>query len=926
MRGTQDTPGIIPLAVHDVFKNLEKAVDREFLLRMSYMEIYNEDINDLLAPEQTKLQVHESLERGIFVAGLREEIVANPEQVLQLMDFGEAHRHVGETNMNVHSSRSHTIFRMVIESRDKSQDDSVGFSCDAVRVSVLNLVDLAGSERVAKTGAEGARLKEGTHINKSLMVLGTVINKLSEGIQNQGGHIPYRDSKLTRILQPSLGGNARTAIICNITPALVHVDESKGTLQFASRAIHVTNCAQVNEVLTDAALLKRQKKEIEELRSKLKESHSEHLEEEILTLRNTLLKSECERERIAMELEEEKRAHAERERRQAQKIENLSSLVLNSAVEDREFEKRSKRNTRRETWCPTLKSSCTLGEDASHFTREDIWDSQRRDWTSSMPPPFESLLEEESMCENDNEEELVSDEQHQGQKDFEENTDRGSDSLPSRSARMHVVDRKRKHVRGRCSDGFQDELDFLKREAHASTFQVSAPLSQVNGNFGIEKERDGMKQLGDQDVEGLLDSLRKENEKLVAQLTDAYMQLEEERAVWAATCRSNNEQSRERSTADHLEISAQFKAEGNEQLTERVKELENMIVSLKADKEENECELRSLKGKLLELQKEVDAASMSANQAMSEKDAATSEVLAVRAKIDQLEHDLDQEKTLREMQGQELLQLRNKLASTQELLDIQNAESRKENWILKTEILKLQFCIDATNAKSEVYLGRLLEARDELKDVYEELDHVKGLKRKQTNEASFPLEILKLEKQDDSMSDTAQEKSKKVGCFEAETVRMDTEEHINVNEQVKSCVQAQEDSLYLGNAKAEPIEREKIRCSTDIPQVDEARVLSGKVAHTVCIPVRSVAAKQQEPCYGNAVAPMQSRRRLSTLNGNVAPTRLTGGLLSLPTLKKDIAIPISEGRHHACSKPPKPMPGLRNSLRPRSVTVNKENK
>ncbi|MCO5595743.1 hypothetical protein L7F22_049790 [Adiantum nelumboides] len=400
MRGTQDEPGIIPLAIHDVFKNLEevcwlmsrlrgshlsgmimlemrrgdnwergfiligliglRAVDREFLLRMSYMEIYNEDIRDLLAPEQTKLQVHESLERGIFVAGLREEIVANPEQVLQLLESGEAHRHVGETNMNVHSSRSHTIFRMVIESRDKSQDDSVGFSCDAVRVSVLNLVDLAGSERVAKTGAEGARLKEGTHINKSLMVLGTVINKLSEGVQSQGVHVPYRDSKLTRILQPALGGNARTAIICNITPALVHVDESRGTLQFASRAIRVTNCAQVNEILTDAALLKRQKKEIEELRAKLKESHSEHLEDEILTLRNTLLKSECERERIALELQEEKKAHAERERMQAQKIENLSTLVLNSGAEDREFEKRSKKNARRETWCPRITSGCLV--------------------------------------------------------------------------------------------------------------------------------------------------------------------------------------------------------------------------------------------------------------------------------------------------------------------------------------------------------------------------------------------------------------------------------------------------------------------------------------------------------------------------------------------------------------------------------------
>ncbi|KAM2242280.1 hypothetical protein ACFX1S_009258 [Malus domestica] len=172
-----------------------------------------------MAPEHRKLQIHESLECGIYVAGLREEIVASPEQVLDLMELGESHRHIGETNMNLYSSRSHTIFRMIIESRDKHVDEDIGNSCDVVRVSVLNLVDLASSERAAKTVAEGVRLKEGSHINKSLMTLGTVIKKLSEGAESQGGYVPYRDSKLTRILQPALGGNTNTTIICNITLA-----------------------------------------------------------------------------------------------------------------------------------------------------------------------------------------------------------------------------------------------------------------------------------------------------------------------------------------------------------------------------------------------------------------------------------------------------------------------------------------------------------------------------------------------------------------------------------------------------------------------------------------------------------------------------------------------------------------------------------
>ncbi|KAL3533577.1 hypothetical protein ACH5RR_007098 [Cinchona calisaya] len=364
MRGSVSEPGVIPLAVYDLFDIIHEEVDREFLLRMSYMEIYNEEINDLLAPEHRKLQIHESIERGIYVAGLREEIVASAEQVLGLMEFGESHRHIGETNMNVYSSRSHTIFRMIIESREKNEDADSDNSYDAVRVSVLNLVDLAGSERAAKTGAEGVRLKEGSHINKSLMTLGTVIKKLSEGVESQGGHVPYRDSKLTRILQPALGGNANTAIICNITLAQTHADETKSSLQFASRALRVTNCVHVNEILTDAALLKRQKKEIEELRAKLLGSHSEHLEEEILSLRNALLKAELERERMALELEEEKKAQAEREKRlqeQAKKIENLSSMVLcSNKNENHDIYKKEKR---RETWCPgklSRETTCEL--------------------------------------------------------------------------------------------------------------------------------------------------------------------------------------------------------------------------------------------------------------------------------------------------------------------------------------------------------------------------------------------------------------------------------------------------------------------------------------------------------------------------------------------------------------------------------------
>ncbi|KAH7846900.1 hypothetical protein Vadar_019428 [Vaccinium darrowii] len=346
MNGSETDPGIIHRAVKDIFTKIKMTNDREFLIRVSYMEIYNEEINDLLAVENQKLPIHESLERGIFVAGLREEIVNSAEQVLKLIQSGEVNRHFGETNMNVRSSRSHTIFRMVIESKGKhTLNDSLS-SDDAIRVSVLNLVDLAGSERIAKTGAGGVRLKEGKHINKSLMILGNVINKLSEG-SKQRAHIPYRDSKLTRILQPALGGNAKTSIICTVAPEEVHIEETKGTLQFASRAKRITNCVQVNEILTDAALLKRQKLEIEDLRSKLQGSRAEVLEQEILKLRNDMLKYELEHEKLAMELEEERKSHKERDqciREQRMKLDNFNSLVSLSdsdrkSSQDQEFSK-----------------------------------------------------------------------------------------------------------------------------------------------------------------------------------------------------------------------------------------------------------------------------------------------------------------------------------------------------------------------------------------------------------------------------------------------------------------------------------------------------------------------------------------------------------------------------------------------------------
>lgn len=222
--------------------------------------------------QSTNLKIHQSLSSGIFVGNLTEEPVSCFKEAFHLLQKGEEKRHIGATNINEYSSRSHTIFRMVIESKElaNSRDSFIG----PLKISTLTFVDLAGSERISTTCAEGIRLKEGGHINKSLLALTSVISKLSEG--NDRSHIPYRDSKLTRILQPSLGGNAKTAIICALTPSNTFIEESISTLKFASRAKTIKNKAHINEIISDEDQIKRCCDEIKELKKLLSLQLDDH--------------------------------------------------------------------------------------------------------------------------------------------------------------------------------------------------------------------------------------------------------------------------------------------------------------------------------------------------------------------------------------------------------------------------------------------------------------------------------------------------------------------------------------------------------------------------------------------------------------------------------------------------------------------------
>ncbi|KAE8330444.1 Kinesin heavy chain [Aspergillus flavus] len=236
--------GIIPRIVEQIFASiLTSPSNIEYTVRVSYMEIYMERIRDLLVPQNDNLPVHEEKSRGVYVKGLLEVYVSSVQEVYEVMRRGGTARAVAATNMNQESSRSHSIFVITVTQKN--------LETGSAKSGQLFLVDLAGSEKVGKTGASGQTLEEAKKINKSLSALGMVINALTDG---KSTHIPYRDSKLTRILQESLGGNSRTTLIINCSPSSYNDAETISTLRFGVRAKAIKNKAKVNAELSPAEL------------------------------------------------------------------------------------------------------------------------------------------------------------------------------------------------------------------------------------------------------------------------------------------------------------------------------------------------------------------------------------------------------------------------------------------------------------------------------------------------------------------------------------------------------------------------------------------------------------------------------------------------------------------------------------------------
>ncbi|XP_061563066.1 LOW QUALITY PROTEIN: kinesin-like protein KIF13B [Cololabis saira] len=275
MMGSAEQPGLIPRLCSSLFsRTVQEAFEGEtFAVEVSFMEIYNEKVRDLLDPKGSRqaLRVREHKVLGPYVDGLSRLAVASYKDIESLMSEGNKSRTVAATNMNEESSRSHAVFNIILT--HTLLDLQSGTSGE--KVSKLSLVDLAGSERAAKTGAAGERLKEGSNINKSLSTLGLVISALADqGVgKNRSKFVPYRDSVLTWLLKDSLGGNSRTAMVATISPAADNYDETLSTLRYADRAKSIVNHAVVNED-PNARIIRELREEVEKLREQLTEAES----------------------------------------------------------------------------------------------------------------------------------------------------------------------------------------------------------------------------------------------------------------------------------------------------------------------------------------------------------------------------------------------------------------------------------------------------------------------------------------------------------------------------------------------------------------------------------------------------------------------------------------------------------------------------
>lgn len=367
--------GIIPNCFAHIFGVIDQEeTDKKFLVRCSYLEIYNEEVYDLLTEHKRgqmpeKLELHEDSGKGVFVKGLKWLIVKSIPEMEQAMNFGTTNRKTASTKMNVESSRSHSIFTIYIETGEKVNGQQ------QIKAGKLNLVDLAGSERNSKTGATGQTMKEGIKINLSLTALGNVISSLVDG---KSQHIPYRDSKLTRLLQDSLGGNTKTVMIAACSPANYNYDETLSTLRYAHRAKQIKNKPRVNEDPKDA-LLKKYEEEIKQLKEMLAQFHVNKQSSNPLELANAMKQMASFKDGNDILMKKEKKI-IEKEEVEKEEVKEKEKEIKDFTVSEliAQLEAKGKKIAIIEPGAENMTANELLND------REDLEDSDRGEAT---PPP-----------------------------------------------------------------------------------------------------------------------------------------------------------------------------------------------------------------------------------------------------------------------------------------------------------------------------------------------------------------------------------------------------------------------------------------------------------------------------------------------------------------------------------------------------------
>ena len=610
-------PGLLPLSALHIFNTIDNAVDREYLLRVSFVEIYNEVVTDLFNPRNGPVKIRESRSRGVFVEA-EEKIVNSFDDLMNVFALGNKNRHVASTNMNDRSSRSHTIFRITVESKEKTKKGDIDNDEEnsninsndhknsnrrlsnesvesteaadlggAVLVGALSLVDLAGSENVRNTGASGKTLREGGNINKSLLTLSGVIKALAAA-KGKDVHVRFRDSKLTRILQPSLVGNCKTAVIGCVTPAAAHLDETRSTLRFASSAKNLLTKTSVNEILDDASMIKRLKRELYKLRKNAaltKDSQA------LIELQNSNKANQEDLVKAEQSVEEYKKQALEAEEKFKKVQSIMAKQIISGSVgirhssnvvdnnmsllqtHQQQKKKRLSRRKKRETWCPgemALPSTFDLsGGQSNSLLNTKLSNVTEVDENNNSSNTLNNNDNDMDGCDEDDEEE--------------------SRVVESLSILKPITKLKRRSAsRRRASVGGEQLSNSILKSSSSSSFEAMAITNRRDSHsFGksiIAKKDDRITILKNQLVEKT-----NAEQSLQLKFDDQVKALEETKVS------SNKEIERLRAT-----IAEQQKEKF--ELVQKMKEGDDLLVTMKEDMSKKKAENEKVKAKLYESQ------------------------------------------------------------------------------------------------------------------------------------------------------------------------------------------------------------------------------------------------------------------------------------------------------------------------------------